>query len=203
MTLPIELDPEEKGNSMSKPSDIPQDVWDAARQALIDAGRNPEYEIRTLPLVVRAIMAERERCAKIADHRWHEFDAKLASGNVPEHLQERAIGRAFEAQHLADAIRKGTPMTSPLPIIVDSEDRGMKRPVEEITLAIWAGRMAYCETPVGGLDTFDKQPAGIQARTRAEAVSVLDRLVQLGFLNDNYFVAKKAEEAGDEVRKPQ
>ena len=44
---------------MSKPSDIPQDVWGAAsaiNDILTDAG---------VAKIARAIMAERERCAKI------------------------------------------------------------------------------------------------------------------------------------------
>lgn len=54
---------------MSKPDGIPQDVWDAAREATggwMAAGES-ESNAALVQSVGRAIVAERERCAKIAD----------------------------------------------------------------------------------------------------------------------------------------
>lgn len=52
---------------MSKPDDIPQDVWDMAANTLDDHAYNP---LRVIP-IARAIMAakaeEREACAKLVD----------------------------------------------------------------------------------------------------------------------------------------
>lgn len=99
------------GSHVSGSEDIPQSVLAIAEEAYQQAiymTTSDEPQNMVL-MVARAIMAERERCAKLADNRWQDFDAKLASGNIPEHLHERAVDRAFEAQHLASAIRKGTP----------------------------------------------------------------------------------------------
>lgn len=84
-------------------------------------------------------------------------------------------------------------MTSPLPIIVDSEDRGMKRPVEECCDAL--------RFNVGFLQPLWKlSDATREAYARHVVTTTLREMRRLGFLNDNYFVAKKAEEAGDEER---
>lgn len=51
---------------MSRPEDIPQDVWEAAERPVWLAVHS------SLPMqveVARAIMAERERCAKVADEQ--------------------------------------------------------------------------------------------------------------------------------------
>lgn len=45
---------------MSKPDDIPQDVWDAAAIGVDYYSRRQEH-------VARAVLAERERCAVKAD----------------------------------------------------------------------------------------------------------------------------------------
>ena len=102
---------------MGRPEDIPEDVWAAA---MSEAAKYVEWAFQTRNVdadaeyvlatsISRMVLAERlkERgaCAQIAADRWREFDAKLASGNVPEHLQERAVGRAFEGQYIAQAIR--------------------------------------------------------------------------------------------------
>lgn len=48
---------------MSKPDDIPQDVWDSAEDQL----RGLSYLLSSTEIVARVILAETERCAKIAD----------------------------------------------------------------------------------------------------------------------------------------
>ena len=78
-----------------KPDDIPQDVWDAGEDHL----RRYSYLLSSTEIVARAILAERERCAKIA------------GGYVP--LQIRAISADADrvtpkvAADIAAAIRKG------------------------------------------------------------------------------------------------
>jgi hypothetical protein len=45
---------------IAKPDDIPQDAWDAAR----DAGQWIDFDMQ-VEATARAILAERERCAKV------------------------------------------------------------------------------------------------------------------------------------------
>lgn len=57
---------------MSKPEDIPQDIWDNASRIADEA----QLESYTVWAIARAILAERERCASIAgygttDEDWH------------------------------------------------------------------------------------------------------------------------------------
>ncbi len=56
---------------MSKPDDIPQDVWAAAinaRKKFHDDDRRPLPPFALLDrIIARAILAERERCAKVAE----------------------------------------------------------------------------------------------------------------------------------------
>lgn len=59
-----------------KPHDIPQGVWDAADAAMADAanevariinsGESPSEDGALLPILARAILAEREACRQIA-----------------------------------------------------------------------------------------------------------------------------------------
>ena len=56
---------------MGKPDDIPQDIWDAASNAVGAAGVYTSGTLSHLLLlerVARAIIAERERCANLAGH---------------------------------------------------------------------------------------------------------------------------------------
>lgn len=95
----------------SRPKDIPQDVWDAAREVVADTqGCDCSHCVGT---IARAIMAATERAALIAEKRWRMFDKMLETGNVPEHLNERAVGRALEGQHIASAIRQGSQPPKP------------------------------------------------------------------------------------------
>lgn len=60
---------------MTKPDDIPQDVWDAAEDAfdtllcndIQASGTAAQFRIDSITPVARAILAERERCARLAD----------------------------------------------------------------------------------------------------------------------------------------
>lgn len=88
---------------MERPDDIPKDVWDAA----VDVARTwyheewepTEYIQRTLVEgIARAIMAERESCARIADaHSECERDcgdviaAAIRAGGQPTHHEIRDL----------------------------------------------------------------------------------------------------------------
>jgi hypothetical protein len=79
---------------VSKPSDIPQDIWDAASAV---AGHvydpdNPANEY-VAGLVARAIIAERERCAKITGRVAAEMSGcsiDYASGFIAAAIQGEA-----------------------------------------------------------------------------------------------------------------
>lgn len=82
---------------MTKPDDIPQDVWDYAKAV--------EKASRGLPTAekvehhARAIMAEREACAALAD-RW-------GSGRIERHRETGMSAKLVEGtiSNLAGAIR--------------------------------------------------------------------------------------------------
>ena len=52
---------------MTKPDDIPQDVWDYARQLHLDEGILTCGKPNVTRLLARAIMAEREACAELIE----------------------------------------------------------------------------------------------------------------------------------------
>lgn len=95
---------------MSRPDDVPEDVWGAVRNVLgLDMlpSDNTMFEVPP-ELIARAILAEREaqkeRDAKIADHCATEW------GGVANRIKNTVFaGMADSAQHIAAAIRKGTP----------------------------------------------------------------------------------------------
>ena len=65
---------------MQKPDDIPEDVWETASECV---GVGGGYELRGVlhtqrTDIARAILAERERCAKVAerDADWSRFGKK-------------------------------------------------------------------------------------------------------------------------------
>lgn len=71
------------GAQMTKPDDIPQDVWDAANDMAAE-WLMPGGEGHTMASndIARAIMAEREACALVAEERvplWEEFEAVAAA----------------------------------------------------------------------------------------------------------------------------
>lgn len=85
---------------MGKPDDIPQDVWDAtdkpAFRVALDVVAGQKWDIR--PTIARAILAERERCAKVAEAtRADETDDDPWSS-----------GWRVACNNIAAAIRKGS-----------------------------------------------------------------------------------------------
>lgn len=52
---------------MSRPEDIPEDVWEAAGQTVALMPDRPPFKIDVQGAIARAILAERERCAKIVE----------------------------------------------------------------------------------------------------------------------------------------
>lgn len=72
---------------MSKPEDIPQDVWEAAGTIINGAGNWRED-------LSRLILAERERCAKVLSDNHTIVRGDPADPMMP---------------HLIDAIRNGAP----------------------------------------------------------------------------------------------
>lgn len=82
---------------MTKPDDIPQDVWDKARSVIeAELGYHPQV------IVARAIMAEREACAKVAS----EFTAAtiLPFGTAEEN-ECAGVGQIYASDEIAEAIR--------------------------------------------------------------------------------------------------
>lgn len=77
-----------------KPDDIPQDEWDASEDHL----RRYSYLLSSTEIVARAILAERERCAKLAEREGVYPELNVAGGG-PEWYRH--------AQRIAAAIRKG------------------------------------------------------------------------------------------------
>lgn len=51
-----------------KPSDVPQDVWDAAVIAVENMPTRPPFKADVHRAIAEAIIAEREACAQIADN---------------------------------------------------------------------------------------------------------------------------------------
>jgi hypothetical protein len=62
---------------MSRPNDIPEDVWEAARDRVVmldtDDCRCPECGDARTEMVARAVLAEQDRCAKVAAERGYEL----------------------------------------------------------------------------------------------------------------------------------
>lgn len=85
---------------MSKPDDIPDDVWEAAKMWADFLGSNRKTFQGTF---ARAIMAERERCVAFADAVANDDGDRSARGFLTtEEQARRGAGRAIAA-----AIRKG------------------------------------------------------------------------------------------------
>ncbi len=65
--------------SHSKPADIPEDVWDDAREAATGSGWAQTPSV--LIVASRAILDERERCAKFADAK-HDWPARWIAASL-------------------------------------------------------------------------------------------------------------------------
>jgi hypothetical protein len=86
----------------AKPDDIPADVWEAAWIAANNIPADYTYDGQSdgvaemqegCEVIARATLAERERCAKVADDHARAWGLAMGSG----------------ATEIAAAIRKGTP----------------------------------------------------------------------------------------------
>jgi len=85
---------------MTRPDDIPQDLWDAAERpacrVVIDVAAGQNWDIR--PTIARAIMAERERCAAIADAyaevNWEQCTDSILLDPVLSNKGERPLTKA-------------------------------------------------------------------------------------------------------------
>jgi hypothetical protein len=93
------------GGDVSRPDDIPQDVWDAAGYSVTAA---PVYTGILHENVARAMMAERERCAKVAREyiftdlaKYHSNQA--VAGNATMNVAAMILGA------LPIVIRKDSP----------------------------------------------------------------------------------------------
>lgn len=103
---------------MSKPYDIPKDVMKSAANVVVSLGiggttnPNPDgFAVRDA--VARAILAERGRCAKVADDRaaiCADAVAKIEAGDlypgIPTARASETCAR-MEAEHIARLIRNG------------------------------------------------------------------------------------------------
>jgi len=77
---------------------IPEAVWDEARKAIMEAELHPAKPSQ-IRVVARAILAERERCAKIADA------CMLDIGDHPYDFGKTDAGGMRAAEKIAQAIR--------------------------------------------------------------------------------------------------
>ena len=77
-----------------RPDDIPQDVWDAAQDAVLGDTGDMDFDISLA--IARTVMAERERCANACN----AFDAPVSDSDFVH-------GQATAAQQIRSAIRGG------------------------------------------------------------------------------------------------
>lgn len=91
---------------MSKPDDIPQDVWDVAWEVDVEADftfdgqtSGSAERLATAENIARAILAERERCAAFMDRRADELEASSDT------VLGRMMGEVYRAE--AKSIRSG------------------------------------------------------------------------------------------------
>lgn len=100
------------------PADIPDDIMKAARGAAhAFLGMAPCYpeQFQLQDAIARAIMAERERCAKVAESQKsgadESFDERVKRSRKGERNLElaaaAAAGMSHAARRIAEAIRKG------------------------------------------------------------------------------------------------
>lgn len=84
---------------MTRPADIPQDIWDVGVDVLNDWSKGPP----TSETIARAILAERERCAKKADRYTTAKNVRRPRELTSEQVYEIKIF----ARLIAYEIRKG------------------------------------------------------------------------------------------------
>jgi len=89
---------------MQKPDDIPQDVWETAQSSIAEGMRSTNIP----EAVARAILAERERCAKVAerDADWSKFGKRdvFQWEDGPDGARDYRLGIAA-GRSIAAAIR--------------------------------------------------------------------------------------------------
>lgn len=94
---------------MSKPDDIPQDVWTTAAKMAAEYDDWVAHGNTTASLslhaieamadtIARAVMAERERCAKIAGHASKRY---AADQDAAKKAKDRFKARDFESMRIA------------------------------------------------------------------------------------------------------
>ena len=74
---------------MNRSEDIPQDVWDAAEAVETDIN-GPDHSAYSHAAIARAIMAERERCARLAVKQgaeWGSLDAGVACDDLADQIR--------------------------------------------------------------------------------------------------------------------
>lgn len=84
-------------------SEIPKEIMKAAEQAALLVIRNGEVSAGT-KTIARAILAERERCAKVAFERRLSDHPRLSAGSE---INAWWSGQEVAASEIVDAIRKG------------------------------------------------------------------------------------------------
>lgn len=100
---------------MNKPDDIPEDVWDAANVAYIaiddhalapmdclHCGGLSIDQWATQAVIARAILAERERCARIADHYTKAKACRRTRGLTTHEVYEVKIFARLIAASIRD-----------------------------------------------------------------------------------------------------
>jgi hypothetical protein len=85
---------------MSRPEDIPQDVWDAAEAVEADIN-GPDHSAYSHAAIARAIMAERERAAKLCEEQAMAFASDLYAAGQPL----SSFSKRFACGQCAEAIR--------------------------------------------------------------------------------------------------
>ena len=86
-------------------SEIPDDVMKAAQAVVLWAYSVPPDEAEHIKNVAIAILAERERCAKVAEARFTKDNVIKTAKGEPYITGSAAI---YAAGQIASAIRKGT-----------------------------------------------------------------------------------------------
>lgn len=97
----------------AKPSDIPADVWKIALAAMDDIvvddvtldGEGFVIDIAAAEKIARAILAERERCAKVCDAFIQAYDEEIASLGLEQ--PRRGSPAKYAVKCIASDIRKG------------------------------------------------------------------------------------------------
>jgi hypothetical protein len=90
---------------MTRPNDIPDDIWDAARKALSLNFTVPIGGIKVCSAAARAILAERERCARIINAECARVLALQNGKDEAVDLNLRFV--ALLMPSLVAAVRKG------------------------------------------------------------------------------------------------